>query len=330
MELIIADADFNELGELCCFVKFDAQAGMSIEEAENDFELVLHENIWAESPIQCGYYVYVPGTQWGGRAEKIVHSASDGRVRIYGTCWRGLLERFAVVPPEGETHFVVKNMEANAMLGEMLGDTTFNISVSSADSGIICSGSIRYKSLLNAAETLLSKQGARLCVSFENGQILISAEPAADYRNEIEFSQEYDSSLVSTRQGSIYNHIIALGQGTMENRDIIELWSLPDGTVTNDPDAEGIPSAEDLRTYIYDYSAVESKTALEEAARRKLSLQGEISSLEISIGSSDICLELGDAVSARDILTGMTAELTVAAIRLVIEENSVQITHRLS
>ncbi len=330
MELIYADSDFNEIGEISCFVRFDAQVGLRTENQDNDFEVCMHESVWAESPIQCGYYIYSPGTQWGGRVDKIVHSVSDERVRLYGTCWRGLLERFAVVPESGETHVVVTETEANAMLSELLGTAPSYISVSTEDSGILCSGSIRYKSLLYAAETLLGAQGARLNVSFENGQITIGAEYISDHTGEIEFSQEYDSSLVSTHQGEMYNHLIALGQGTLEERDIIELWRLPSGTITNDSTASGIPEADELSTYIYDYSGVESSSALDEAARRKLSELGENKKLEISIGSNDVCLELGDKAGARDLLTGMTATLTVTAIRLVIEENSVLVTHTLS
>ncbi len=330
MELIYADSDFNEIGEISCFIRFDAQVGLRTENADNDFELVMHERVWESMPILCGGYVYVPDTQWGGRVDKIVHSAADERVRVYGTCWRGLMERFAVVPEGNATHVTVTEREANAMIADFLGSDYSGISVDTEDSGIVCTGAIRYKSLLSAAETLLSEQGARLCVSFVDGIIRLGAQAVADHSGEIEFSQEYDSSLVSTEQGERYNHIIALGQGTLEDRDIIELWRLPDGTITNNSEAPEIPDADKLSTYIYDYSGVESSTALDEAARRKLSQLGESRSLEISIGSNDVCLELGDRAGARDILTGMTATLTVTAIRLVVEENSVLITHTLS
>lgn len=330
MELIYADEELNEIGEIPCYIKFDAQIGLSTENQDNDFELSMHENVWAELGIQCGYYIYAPDTCWGGRVDKLVHSVSDERVRIYGTCWRGLLERFGVVPESGDTHVVIAETEANDMLARLLKNAPSHIVVSAEDSGITCSGSIRYKSVLSAAETLLSQQNARLNVSFDSGMITVGAEPVADHSGEIEFSQEYDSSLVSTKQGEMFNHIIALGQGRLEERDIVELWRLPSGTITNDGTAADIPSAEKLSTYIYDYSGVESSSALEEATRRKLAELGEIKRLEISIGSSDVCLELGDRAGARDLLTGMTASLTVTAIRLVVEENSVLLTHTLS
>ncbi len=330
MELIYADEELNEIGEIPCYIKFDAQVGLSTENQDNDFELSLDENVWSDLGIECGYYIYAPGTCWGGRVDKLVHSVSDRRVRIYGTCWRGLLERFAVVPESGETHVIVAETEANSMLARLLKNAPDYVSVSGEDSGIICSGSIRYKSVLSAAETLLAQQQARLNVSFDGGMITVGAESVSDHSEEIEFSQEYDSSLVSTRQGEMFNHIIALGQGRLEDRDIVELWRLPSGTITNDGNASGIPSAEKLSTYIYDYSGVESTSALDEAARRKLTELGEIKKLEISIGGSDVCLELGDKAGARDLLTGMTATLTVSAIRLVVEENSVLMTHTLS
>ncbi len=330
MELIYADSEFNEEYEIPCFLRFDAQIGLKSENEDSDFELVMHEKVWEDSPVHCGGYVYLPNTPWGGRVEKIVHSVKDEKVSIYGTCWRGLLDRYAVTPEDGETHVVVTAKEANSMLADFLGEAPHYISVSDTDSGIICTGSVRYKSLLYAAEKLLSDQGARLCVSFSGEYITINAESITDHTDEIEFSQEYDSSLVSTEQGEIYNHIIALGQGKMEERDIVELWRLPDGTITDDASDAALPDTYALSTYIYDFSGVESKEALYDAARRKLSGQGEMKKMEISIGSSDICLELGDIAGVRDLLTGMTATLKVSAIRLVIEENSTLITHSLS
>ncbi len=330
MELIYADSSFNEMCEVTCFVKFDAQIGLKTENADNDFELVMDENVWVNSPVRCGGYLYLSDTVWGGRIEKIVHSVSEEKVRIYGTCFRGLLEHYAVVPNNGDTHVVVEEKEANRMLADFLSDGPSYIKVDTADSGILCSGAIRYKSLLSAAETLLSKQGARLHVSFENGSIMLRAERITDHTNEIEFSQEYDSSLVSTEQDEIYNHIIALGQGKLEERDIVELWRLPDGTVTNNSSAQDILQKDAISTYIYDYSGVESRDALEEAARRKLSSMGKVRKLEISIDNSEVCLELSDIAGVRDLLTGMTATLTVTAIRLVIEENSVKTIHTLS
>lgn len=330
MELIHADSDFTEKGEIPHFIKFDAQVGMKTADADSDFELVMHERVWEQSPIRCGDYVYLPGTPWGGRADRVVHSVSDESVRICGTCWRGLLERRAVVPAEGETHVTVTDMEANAMLTQLLGTAPLYLTVSSDDSGIRCSGSIRYKSLLYAAETLLAQQGARLRVDFADGQIRLCAESITDHTGEIEFSQEYDSSLVSTEQDEIYNHIIALGQGSMEERDVVQLWRLGDGTITDDGTSPERPDDYALCTYIYDYSSVESFSALRDAARRKLSQLTALKKLEIAIGGSEVCLELGDKAGARDLLTGMTAVLTVTAIRLVIEENNVQITHTLS
>lgn len=330
MELIYADENFNEVGEITCFSKFDAQVGLKTENIDSDFELTMHEKVWAASSIVCGGYVYVPGTAWGGRVDRIVHSAAEEKVHIYGTCWRGLLERFAVVPPEGQTHMIITEMEANTMLRELVSSAPAYISVENRDSGICCSGSIRYKSFLNAAEKLLMEQDAGLRVRFDGGKIIIGAYPVTNHSDEIEFSQEYDSSLVSTVQGEMYNHIIALGQGTMEERDIVELWKLRDGTISSDGASPEMPDSSEICTYIYDYGSVESRSALMDAARQKLTSLCSCKKLEISIGSSDVCLELGDTAGARDILTGMTAEMKVTATRLEIQENSISVTHTLS
>lgn len=327
MELIHASADFEEIGVIDTFERFDAEVGLSDRGADNDFELILDEHIWSRSKINCGDCIYIDGTEWGGFVEKITHTVSDGRVRLYGSLWRGLLDRFAVVPDEGQTHTQITEADANAVLASLIGSCPDYIAVSNLPSGLVCGGQVRYKSVLSAAQTILENAGGRLDVTFSGGTVTVSACAKQDRSEEVEFSQEYDSSLTSTESVVTYNHIIALGQGAMLERDKVELWRLPDGTVTDDPTAEGIPSGNERRTYIYDYSSVESVSALEEAARRKLGEFGAQKSLEISIGGDSVQLEPGDIAGVRDMLTGMCATLTVTAKRLTITENSVKITH---
>lgn len=330
MELIYADENRTEKGIITHFERFDAQVGLSSQSGMNDFELVLNEKIWQELRIRPGYYIYIAESEWGGIVQKLTHSASSGTVTLTGTCWRGLLERCAVCPAEGETHLVVENMEANAMLAALLGDCLAGLfTVSSDASGLVTSGSIRFKSMLEASETLLAGCNGRLAVRFEEGKVSICAQPIVDYSGDYEFSQEYDLSLRSEESTASVNHIIALGRGEMLERQVVQLWLLPDGTITDDSSAENCPTGERLRTLIYDYAQVETESELKEAARKKLREYSGGSAVEITLTALDIEPELGDRAAVRDTLTDLSSVLTVLARRLTIDVDGIRITHTL-
>ncbi len=126
-----------------------------------------------------------------------------------------------------------------------------------------------------------------------------------------------------------YNHVIALGQGEMLERTVVELWLLPDGSVTDDPAAEGVPAEEEYSTLLYDYSAVESEDELRRAAAKKLRGAAGSDSLELELFDYDGSLRLGDIVSAKDELTGMTARLSVSGTLLKLTAGGVSLRHTL-
>lgn len=326
MELIHANGRMEETGVIDCFTRFDAQIGLYCADVSNDFELTLDEGVWKHSPIECGDYIYIPGTEWGGQVESVCHESAYGRVKVSGACWRGLLSRIAVVPPDGATHLVLSSVEGNETLRRLMTYAPAHFAVSEENSGILCSGSVRYRPLTQAAESLLSDASGRLGLCFSDGTLTVSALPSSDLSGRVEFSQEYDAAIVSTKNAKKYDRIIALGRGTMLDRQVTELWLGDDGTVTDTPPQD----ASSARTYIYDYSSVESEDILRQAAEEKLRRFASGTEMEISVGDTSVQLEPGDRAGVRDLVTGMSRVLTVTAKRLTVSENSVRLTHTLA
>ena len=131
----------------------------------------------------------------------------------------------------------------------------------------------------------------------------LSTAPVADRSAEIEFSGDYDFSYISTFGEATYNHVIALGRGEQENRLVRHVWLLPDGSMTSDPNAAGIPSGEDEKTLVYDYSSAEDEKELIKGAKKQLKQHGAQNGIEISFDSGDLDLPLGDRVGLRDRIT---------------------------
>ena len=328
IELIHADGGFNELRELMEFDQFDANISMSPESGDNDWMLELPSLEWQRMPVLPGHFVYISGSEWGGQAERIRHSTSDSTVRVYGTCWRGILARKAVCPPAGDTHVVFSSTDASQVISSLLGGWMPRIfRTADGSSGISCSGSVRYKPLLDALYSLLGDASARLCVRFTEGMVRLWAERIRDHSSDIELSQDYESVIIAERRLSQFNHIVALGQGEMLERDVKELWLLPDGSVTENSSSPGVPEAGMISTYIYDYPAVESASVLRSEAEKKLRSLAGGDSMEITVSGSESELELTDRVSVRDRLTGISSILSVYEKNLNISAGGVRIKH---
>lgn len=328
IELIHAAPDLTELRMLTEFTQFDAVVS---NDADNcDWMLELPAKAWQLEPILEGHYIYISESEWGGPVERVRHSTSDDTVRVYGACWRSLLARRAICPQEGETHVVYENMDANDILRSMLsGWMTTRAGVYDGESGIRCSGRIRYKNMLEAVDRLLDDSGGVLRVRFTEGMIKVWVEPVRDCSSDIEFSQEYECDIIASRTAAQYDHIIALGQGEMLERTVAELWLLQDGTVTDDGTSEGIIEAEEARTLIYEYTAAESEESLKTAAGQKLVSYAGGESMEIVINGTSDELELGDLAAVRDQLTEMLAVLRVTEKNLNISSGGVTVKHTL-
>lgn len=328
VELIHADSDMRELRQMTFFSRFDAE--LSLDEADdNSWMLELPEQLWAVEPVLEGHYIYISGTEWGGPVERVSHICADGTVRLYGACWRGLLARRVICPEAGQTHRVVTGTEANAALAELLGQWGGGLfAVSEEDSGLICSASLRYRTLLDSAYALLGDSG-RLEITFDEGHALLRCLPVRDLSELIELSQDYDARITSERTSRKYNHIIALGGGEMLERTVIELYALSDGSMTDDPDADGVPDENELSTLLYDYSAVESDDELRRAAVKKLRSAAAADSMEIELYDYDGTLMPGDIVSVRDDVTGMATRMAIRGTVLKITEDGVTVEHSL-
>lgn len=323
-ELIYADEDFREIKTVDFFEQFDSSIGDY--KSDNDWMLELEEGEWIKNPINPGDYVYIENTEWGGPAERVRHSSDDSKVRVYGTNWRGLLKRRGVYPGKDQTHYTIEPCEANKLMAQFLGGWRRSLfSVSDENSGIICSGSIRYKPFDETMATLIG-ENAGLHLVFSHGQVDLSVRKTDDLSKVIELSDEYDASVISQKRRGEYNHIIALGRGEMADRDIVEMWMLDDGTVTENANLD-IPDEHELSTYIYDYSAVETLGELRAAAKKKLLEFSPTGSMEITLSSDDTALELMDRVAVRDCVTGLESMLRVEEKRLHIDSNGKRITH---
>jgi hypothetical protein len=312
MDLIHANAEKTEIGFIDDFIKFDAEITRTADIKDNQFVLTLDENVWGDSPILKGHFVYIPFTEWGGPVEHIKHSTKSAQITLTGPTWRGMLTRKIIEPPAGEAYRTISNMEASAALrlviGDMFGDY---FRISDMNTEIAVSGSWRYTNLLSGIMDMFARSGLALSCAYDNTicKAILQARKITDYSRYVDLSQDYGIHLTSQQGGlEAFNHIIALGRGELTDREVIHLYRLDDGTITQTP--PGNRGEKDLCT-TYDYSSAESTEELIKGAAKRLEECVPVGSVEMDTSATDKPLELGDRVSARDRLTGFVTTATV-------------------
>lgn len=319
MDLIHANGEKTEIGFVDDFVKFDAEISAEATVEKNRFDLTMDESVWAREPIECGHYLYVPGTEWGGPVEKIKHSTKTGQIVLSGPTWRGMLARKIVEPPSGASYLVLNHVEANAALLNLIGDKFGDFfEIDSATTGITISGEFRYAVLLAAIEAAFGASALAIACAYDNvaRKARIGARQIEDYSSLVDLSQDYGIYLTSQEGGlESYNHAIALGRGELTDREVIHVYRLDNGTITTtDPGNRG---ERDLCT-IYDYPNAESSEELLKGAKKLLRESVPARSVEMDTSETGLSLELGDKVSARDRLTGLVTVATVKGKTLVV------------
>lgn len=327
-ELIHADSHFNELG-IVDFIKFDGMISLECELEDNDWEVEIPAGDFERYGFNTGDYLYFPNTEWGGRIEKFIHLSDKGIIKICGVTWRGMLIRKVILPPEGQSHVYMKNVDVNSVIRELTEPFGGLFQVESGDSGRLCTRNFRYQNVLEGITDMLSDLGCRLGIrlDFDSRIVLLYVREISDRSDDIEFSGDYDLSYVSTLADAQYNHVIALGRGEQEKRTVRHLWLLDDGSVTDDPGAEGVPKGFNDRAMVYDYPNCEDDDELISGAKKRLLKYGAQNLIELDFDSSDMDLPLGDKVGIRDRITEMCGVKTINEKLLTVSANGISLRY---
>ena len=329
LDLIHADGEFNERG-IVEFVRYDGIISLEPEVQGNDWEVEIPAGDFPRYGFALGHYLYFPGTEWGGRLEKITHVSKTHTVKLGGVTWRGMLSRRIILPSAGQSHLDRREADIYPVMRELIQGFGGLYSAPSGDLGQLCGQKFRYQNVLEGILDMLDPLGLRLILTLDpdSRQVLLSTAAVADHSDEIEFSGDYDYSYTSTLGEATYNHVIALGRGEQENRLVRHVWLLPDGTTTTDSSAAGIPSADEEKTLVYDYSSAEDEKELVKGARKQLKQYGAQNSIEIEFDSGDLDLPLGDKVGLRDRSLGLSDVRTITGKLLTVSGDGSCIRYR--
>ena len=303
VDLIITDSEHVDVRSAVDFT-LDCAWGKE----ENDFELVVS----GASTIDAGAYIYVDGGECGGVVDSLKDSLKDGRSTLTygGRTWHGMLANKILEPDKGKDYLTVSGT-ASTVIGSLISrvglDSVFDAVVppdGSGDPTIKQYQFDRYVDAYTGLRKMCAANGLKLRLAYASGRVNIWAEPVAHYGDSI------DSDLIdfdATRTWRKPNHMIGLGKGELRNRIVSHWYADSKGNVTQTQTFKGL----DEIAQVYDYSSAEADELAKNTKKKLQDLQSE-GEVKVTVHEdSGIVFDVGDTVTARDNLTGITVNASI-------------------
>ena len=304
-QLILADQNLRDIRPV-----MDADIDIAIGSDENDYEIKIRRDRWDER-YAYGNVFYIKNTEFG---RKKINTAED-TISLYGRTWRGKLDKKVIRPPSGHDYLKVSG-ELNAVLYTLVTEQ-FNdyFVVSQNDTGVSVTNYQfdRYCTLLSGITKMLKSVGYKLHIEYiqqERGQpgyVELSAVPIVDYSERLELSQDSRLNFVFDEVKNGVNHLICLGKGELQDRQVIDLYVGQNGSIGTTQYYTGIQEVAET----YEDTSSESDE-LEEKGREKLQELMNSTSFSMDVESLGMEVEIGDIIGGRDYVTGMYAAKPIA------------------
>lgn len=301
VELIVTDASHVDQVSLEGFT-LDAAWGAD----ENDFELTV------DRLIDAGSYVYFDGGECGGVVDSLKDSLKDGRSTLTygGRTWHGMLANKILEPDSGKDYLTVSGT-ASTVIGSLISRVGLDAVFDAVDAPTAGAQTIksyqfdRYVDAYSGLRKMCAASGLKLRLAYASGKVRVWAEPAAHYGDSI------DSDLIdfdATRTWRKPNHMIGLGKGELRNRIVSHWYADSKGNVTQTQTFKGL----DEIAQVYDYSSAEADELAKNTKKKLQDLQSE-GEVKVTVHEdSGIAFDVGDTVTARDNLTGITVNATIS------------------
>ncbi len=296
-----------------------------------DFEMIINAEEW-DNAFEYGGRIFVPDSEFGGIIGGIETATAEGNIKLTGHTWRGLLQKKIIFPPTGEAYKTVSG-DLNVIIKELIEDAGLSdiFSVSKAPTITVTFQFDRYVSLYEGLIKMLTSVGYRLNLLYVQGirglpgHVEISAQPITDYSYSVELSQDSQLEFTFKDIRNKVNHLVALGQGELTDRLVLNLFLQPDGTVGSVPFYTGI---EDVTEVYEDTTVSTSEELFKKGAEKLLELHGT-SVMSMAIESLPAHIQIGDIVGGRDYITGLSMAEAITNKIYREEDNQISIEYEI-
>lgn len=307
-QLILADQNLRDI----CPV-MDAGIDIAIGE-ENNYEIKVRRDKWRPK-YTFGNAFYIKETEYGGIIGEVNTNTAEDTISLLGMTWRGMLDKKIIRPPAGQDYKKVSgelNKVLNDLVMEYFDDYFVVVQI---DTGVSVTNYQfdRYCTLLAGINKMLKSVGYRLQIRYiqqERGQpgyVELSSVPIVDYSEQIELSQDSQLNFTFRNCRNGVNHLICLGKGELQERQVIDLYVQADGSIGSEPYYTGIQEIAET------YEDTSSETdELEEKGREKLQELMNSTSFSMDVETLNMDVAIGDIIGGRDYLTGLYAKKPIA------------------
>lgn len=293
MVIVIADTSMNKLGVYTDFA-LDLETGTG---TRNDFEL-------SGIPASGNNLVWIPGTELGGiiSSDNPKKDATGESISYSGTTWRGMLDQFITRPPAGIDHLQLSGSVQNSI------QTLFtNAGCSSpfvidpGDEAIVSYTVSRFATLYEALVGMLASVGLVLNITATDDGVHISAKTPAQHSDNVSFRAERGFRPV--------NHLVVLGKGELQQREIVDLYADANGNVSTTQTLTGIYEVAET----YEQSAL-TGAELTHAGKSKLKEYQEQRNQVTISNDENLSFEIGDEIQAEAPKFGILAKASITGL----------------
>ena len=324
-QLILADQNLRDI----CPV-MDAGIDIAIGE-ENNYEIKVRRDKW-RSEYTFGNAFYIKETEYGGIIGEVDTNTAEDTISLLGMTWRGMLDKKIICPPPGSDYKTVSG-ELNLVLNDLVTehfDDYFVVLQVDTGSRLANYQFDRYCTLMTGVTKMLKSVGYRLQIRYiqqERGQpgyVELSAVPIVDYSEQIELSQDSQLNFTFRNCRNGVNHLICLGKGELQDRQVIDLYVQEDGSIGTEPYYTGVQEI----AATYEDTSSESDE-LEEKGREKLQELMNSTSFSMDVESLGMEVEIGDIIGGRDYVAGMYAVKPIAKKIYKVEDGKTSLEYEI-
>ena len=298
MDLIYTNSKRVDQGVLSAYA-FDLSYGA----AENDFEVTIGAN---EAVVESESFVYMEGTEYGGRIGGIKASTNGESVTYHGRTWHGIMNSKVIQPDAGENYLIVSG-DANEIIASLIPRLGLSGLFVAADnpSGVNISNYKfhRYCKGYDGIADMLADNGGKLKIAWQNRSVMLSAEPIVDY-TDAPVDSDIATLTVEQHRDKV-NHLICLGKGDLAEREVIHLYVDQFGRIGDVQYFTGLDEICDT----YDNSNSDDLRSDGIAKLRELRNNDKA---EIALPETEgLSYDIGDIVGASEIKSGISVAAVV-------------------
>ncbi len=319
MDLIYADSNREDVGVLHDYA-FDLAIGAD----ENDFELTVDQQ---NHVCRAGYYLYIEGTEYGGVVDSVKVKTAVGEVTYKGRTWHGILASKIIEPDVSQAHLVLSG-EANELIAFLIVRMglagLFVASTEMSGLEVEAYEMNRYVNGYIGIVKMLASAGGKLKFCFKDSMVKLSAEPFVDYSED----EQFDADQVDLEIEKCYrpiNHVICLGKGELENREVIHVYGDGSGGVGRVQSLYGLDEVMGK----YDNPNAESSEELEQGGVDMiLEAYAGASKVSMSFDNEESVYDIGDIIGAQERITGIQVAEKITKKIVTIDNGKIDIEYK--